>query len=392
MIALPSIAFGGFSGSAKGVTARYQDGRSILSLKCYPTGEATILQLARRTSLKKITKTWPMLTDQQRQDWERLAEHANGQSVFGQKAKLSGINLYVRLNANRQMAGEELLADAPAGNVAAPNVEYSNIYVTPDLVAITGIRHKPAPFKLVVKMSACQSPGVSNGWNKTVIISGDTEDDWGEADVTELYLNKIGVAATPGQKVFVETYWLDTETGFTGQIQRDSVICEGEAPYTRRVRATMDSLDPEADFSVVERHFPALFGFIMKNLPERFGLVYNLNFPAVAPEAVKGIRITSQGVIRWVREYTPFDPGFYERRGLVPHALGIRSIPDPEPEEDFFVMGGTVVKDPDNGPETDVEQIAQGYITLTAHTILTTDDREQARLRDLGAEQLLPQR
>ncbi len=167
---------------------------------------------------------------------------------------------------------------------------------------------------------------------------------------------------------------------------------EGSLMKIPSIAVSLDSLDPEADFSVVERHFPALFGFIMKNLPERFGLVYNLNFPAVSPEAVKGIRITSQGVIRWVREYTPFDPGFYERRGLVPHALGIRSIPDPEPEEDFFVMGGTVVKDPDNGPETDVEQIAHGYITLTAHTILTTDDREQARLRDLGAELLLPQR
>ena len=250
MIALPSIAFGGFSGSAKGVTARYQDGRSILSLKCYPTGEATILQLARRTSLKKITKTWPTLTDQQRLDWERLAEHANGQSVFGQKAKLSGINLYVRLNANRQMAGEELLDNAPLSNVAVPNVEYGNIYVTPDLVAITGIRHKPAPYKLVAKMSACQSPGISNGWSKTVIISSSIEDDWGDADVTELYLDKIGASAIPGQKVFVELYWLDTETGFTGQIQRDSVICAGEAPYTRRVRATMDNLDPEEESNV----------------------------------------------------------------------------------------------------------------------------------------------
>ena len=145
MIALPSIAFGGFSGSAKGVTARYQDGRSILSLKCYPSGEATVLQIARRTSLKKITKTWPLLTDQQRLDWERLAEHASGASVFGQKAKLSGINLFVRLNSNRQMAGEALLTDAPYSNAAAPNVEYSNLYVTPDLVAFTGIRHQPSP-------------------------------------------------------------------------------------------------------------------------------------------------------------------------------------------------------------------------------------------------------
>ena len=245
MIALPSIAFGGFSGSAKGVTARYQDGRSILSLKSYPSGEATVLQIARRTSLKKITKTWPLLTDQQRLDWERLAEHASGASVFGQKAKLSGINLFVRLNSNLQMAGEVLLTDAPNSNAATPNVEYSNLYVTPDLVAFTGIRHQPSPYKLVVKMSASQSPGISNGWSKTVIISGDTEDDWGEANVTELYLNKIGAAATPGQKVFVETYWLDTETGFTGQAERDYVVCTGESSYTPRKRVTMDRLVPD---------------------------------------------------------------------------------------------------------------------------------------------------
>ena len=134
---------------------------------------------------------------------------------------------------------------------------------------------------------------------------------------------------------------------------------------------------------------PPLFEKILQNQPDRFGLVYNLNFPAVPPEAVKGVKIAEQGVIRWVREYAPFDPGFYERKGLAPHHLGIRGIPDPEPEEDFFVMGGTVVKDPANGPETDVERIAEGYITLTAHSILTTDAREQQRLRDLGLEQLI---
>ena len=65
MIALPSIAFGGFSGSAKGVTARQVGGRSILSLKCWPTGEATNAQVARRTSMSKITKSWKMLSEEQ---------------------------------------------------------------------------------------------------------------------------------------------------------------------------------------------------------------------------------------------------------------------------------------------------------------------------------------
>ena len=245
MIALPSIAFGGFSGSAKGVTARYRDGRSILSLKCYPTGEATVAQIARRVSMARITKSWKKLTDIQRQDWDRLAGHASGQSVFGQKAELSGMNLYVRLNVNRVMAGESLLSTPPAGQVAVPNVEYSNVSVTPQLIVFGGIKHESSPYKLVVKMSGSQSAGISNGWSKTVIISSEVEDDWGEADVTQLYLKTIGVEPTPGQKVFIEAYWLDTSTGFTGQILKDAVIVTGESSYTPRKRVTMDRLLPD---------------------------------------------------------------------------------------------------------------------------------------------------
>ena len=245
MIVLPSIAFGGFSGSAKGVTARQVGGRSILSLKCYPTGVATGAQLVRRASLKKISKSWVTLTNEQRQEWDRLAEHASGASSLGQKAELSGLNLYVRLNANRVMAGEAVLANAPAGQVAVPNVEYTSVGVTPQLVVFGGIKHESAPYKMVVKMSGSQSSGISNGWSKTVIISSEVEDDWGEADVTRLYLKTIGVEPTPGQKVFIEAYWLDTSTGFTGQVFKDSVIVTGESSYTPRKRVTMDRLAPD---------------------------------------------------------------------------------------------------------------------------------------------------
>ena len=245
MIALPSIAFGGFSGSAKGVTARQVGGRSILSLKCYPTGVATGAQLVRRASLKKISKSWVTLTNEQRQEWDRLAEHATGASSLGQKAEISGLNLYVRLNANRVMAGEAIMANAPAGQVAVPNVEYSTVGVTPQLVVFGGIKHESAPYKMVVKMSGSQSSGISNGWSKTVIISSEVEDDWGEADVTRLYLKTIGVEPTPGQKVFIEAYWLDTSTGFAGQVYKDSVIVTGESSYTPRKRVTIDRLLPD---------------------------------------------------------------------------------------------------------------------------------------------------
>ena len=119
MIALPSIAFEGFSGSAKGVTARRVGGRNILSVKSRPTGPTTNAQVVRRASMSKISKSWKQLTNEQMREWDRLAEHTSGQSVFGQKAELTGMNLYIRLNVNRAMAGEALLSTAPESTVGS---------------------------------------------------------------------------------------------------------------------------------------------------------------------------------------------------------------------------------------------------------------------------------
>ena len=254
MIVLPSIAFGGFSGSAKGVTARQVGGRSILSLKCYPTGAATAVQMARRASMGKITKSYKNLSSAQMQAWENLAQHTSGQSVFGQAAQMSGINLYVRLNVNRTMAGESILTDAPEQILALPNVAYDKIWITPRTAVIKGITHE-AGLKLVVKMSAGQSAGVSSGWDKTVIITPGVEDDWGDADMTYLYFKTIGVKPSVGEKIFLEMYWLDPETGFVGQSTYDSKVCESEEEaaaegYVRRNKITM--ADVKEDSHVTE--------------------------------------------------------------------------------------------------------------------------------------------
>lgn len=229
MIAIPSIAFGGFSGSAKDVTARQVGGRSILSLRSWPTGQTSNAQLVRRASISKIAKSYKTLSSSQMQGWESLAARTSGKSVLGVKAELSGINLYVRLNANRAMAGEGLLSDAPASIGTVPDVMYSRAWVTPELIVFSGIEHRDLPLKLVVKMSASQSAGVSNGWSRTVIVSGGMEDDWGEADVTTLYLKALGVSPVLGQKIFIETWWMDTETGVAGQARKDAVIVTSKA-------------------------------------------------------------------------------------------------------------------------------------------------------------------
>jgi len=192
MIALPSIAFGGFSGSAKGVTARQVGGRSILSLKCFPTGVATSAQVARRASMSKITKSWKTLTEAQMLGWDHLAEHTSGQSVFGQAAQISGLNLYIRLNVSRTMAGESILHDAPEQLVCLPNVVYDKLWVTTKNIVIKGITHE-AGYKLVIKMSA--TPPTS-----TVDIAAD-------------YAAKHGAPSAAAPKIFFRYYLVNGATG-----------------------------------------------------------------------------------------------------------------------------------------------------------------------------------
>ena len=76
------------------------------------------------------------------------------------------------------------------------------------MIMLSCIKHESDPYKMVVKMSASQSAGISNGWSKTVLLASDIEDNWG---VNRLYLKVIGVEPVPGQKVFIEAYWMNTQ-------------------------------------------------------------------------------------------------------------------------------------------------------------------------------------
>ena len=255
MIALPSIAFEGFSGSAKGVTARRVGGRNILSCRSFPTGYVTVAQVVRRSALSKISKAYKNLTDDQMKAWEQLAEHTAGASVFGQKAKLSAHNLFVRLNTNRAYCGEEaLLEDAPASLFAIPAVEFSDYCISESSVLFIDVPDPDADLRLVAKMSDGQSSGVSIAWGKTVIIAPDKVPDWGEIDLTEAFKAVMGHAPVNGQKYFVELYWIDPATGFTGVPVQVSWVCQDGSAHTGRAMAkrttfkTSDVVDDDQKF------------------------------------------------------------------------------------------------------------------------------------------------
>lgn len=250
MIAKPSIAFNDFAGTAKEVTARNVNGRNVLSVRAKQSRSITPAQASSRNSLSKISRAYKQLTDSQMQSWEVLAKHLKATTYLGSSADMTAHNAFVRINVNRNLAGESIIMDAPSYGGSIPGVSYATVVMTPQMIMFSGIKHESAPYKLVVKMSASQSAGISNGWSKTVLLASDIEDDWGEADVTRLYLKAIGVEPVPGQKVFIEAYWMNTQTGIGGQVFKDSVFVTGEATYQTRMRVTEANLDPAQEQSV----------------------------------------------------------------------------------------------------------------------------------------------
>ena len=257
MKALPSIAFNEFKGSAGDVTARVSKGRQVLSARSMHSSSKTPAQAVSRNRLAKISRSYKKLNDEQMKAWAVLAEKMKGISTFGQAAELTPHNAFVRINSNLQMVGMPLLNDAPAYINDVPEVLYDDLWISPDMIIFTGLEQPSDSHVLVFKMSPALSPGVSSGWGQTVIITPGMAPDWGDADLTALYTEVMGVAPETGKKYFCEFYWMDKNTGFTGESMVVSAVCKESSTayaqeYTPRARVTLKEVVESQGFESLD--------------------------------------------------------------------------------------------------------------------------------------------
>ena len=257
MIVKPSIAFNDFSGTAKDVTARSVNGRNILSVRAQHSKVVSPAQAVSRNKLSKISRAYKQLSDSQITAWGSLASHLKGISTFGSPAELTPHNAFVRINSNRAMVGMPLLEDAPVYKADVPEVIYDDLWISPDMIIFTGLEAPSESYRLVVKMSPAQSPGTSGGWSKTVIVAPGINPDWGDADITKLYTDTIGIVPQEGQKYYLECWWLDTTTGFTGESMWVWAICKAGSTaynetYTPRARVTMNEVAESQGFEKLD--------------------------------------------------------------------------------------------------------------------------------------------
>ena len=150
------------------------------------------------------------------------------------------------------------------------------------------------------------------------------------------------------------------------------------------IGVSLDSMNPDADFSAVVKFFPEIFRMITSNLPERKGIYYNVNFPDIPADEIKGIRTGVQGKGRWVREFKDWDPDIMKHLGITPESLGQPSNTTLEEGEKAFIMVGDYIDDPDNQETADHLLMKRKYISIVAHNLDTTDYEEVERIKSLG--------
>lgn len=153
------------------------------------------------------------------------------------------------------------------------------------------------------------------------------------------------------------------------------------------IGVSLDSLHPDADFSAIEKYFGGIFETLMANLPqEKAGVFYNVNFPDIPASEIRGVRVGYQGKGRWVREFQEWDVKHYAKYGLTPEMLGQSSSPVLEEGEDLYMMVGDFEDDPSNTPKADHLLVQNGYVSVVAHNVDSTDYEETARLSSSNIE------
>ncbi len=224
MKTLSSVPFGAMSGSAGMVTARSTRFGTILSGRCHQSGRVTPNQKNSRALFARVGRSFKRISAEQAEAWAAFAAaHAFGSRM---RTQSPAVNAYVTLNCNRALLGLEMLVVPPTEIPAIPEVEYSNIIVTPGLIQFSRLVNPGAGFRLAVRMSAAASAGKTYGGGLPVLVDAGFIPEQNFADVTKVYTDRLTVKPTPGQKYFVETAWMSVATGLAGTTRCDDRICQ----------------------------------------------------------------------------------------------------------------------------------------------------------------------
>ena len=211
---VPSIAFDEMSGSAKGVTAAKTMGRKYIRNRGYGGSARTSAQASVKSIFKQLSQAWKNLTNAQILAWNALALTQAGKSVLGTSAKISGANLFTRLNYWVVACGGNVMQNPPTlQGVEAPTEAVITLTPSKFTFELEGEPENPENLKLIVMASAPQSNGVTRAYSKAVRVGAPLEAASEVYDLKKDYDEKNGAPTSAAPKVFMKYFFVNTLTG-----------------------------------------------------------------------------------------------------------------------------------------------------------------------------------
>ncbi len=128
--------------------------------------------------------------------------------------------------------------------------------------------------------------------------------------------------------------------------------------------------NPDADFSQIEKYFPGIFEKLVELPRHSYMTYYNVNFPSVPADEIKGVRAGYMGRGRWVKEFRSLD----EAEAIAASLNGAPTgDPSEKPTEKMYKLVGNFSSDTDNSSDADHLLTDNGYVSIVPHTIDSTD-------------------
>lgn len=169
-----------------------------------PRNPRTPAQQRVRLTLGSIASRWRGLTDPQRTAWTALASDTRSQPRLGQSGRLTGCQLFIKINCTLAAAGMEQVIEPPERPIFAVNpVGALTITNNAGVIALKlAVSSAPAHYVMVFGTSPC-SAGIARP-RRFALLGALPASAAGMSDITELYVAKYGVPPV-GARVFIRT-------------------------------------------------------------------------------------------------------------------------------------------------------------------------------------------
>lgn len=223
---IPSIAFEEMSGSAKGVTAAKTRGRKYIRNRGYGGSTRTAFQSSVKAVFKQLSQGWKSLTNAQILAWNSLALSQEGRRVLGSSSKVSGANLYMRLNYWIVACGGTTLSNPPTlVGVEAPASATIALSASAMSFTLASVPADVTNLKLVILASAPQSNGITRAYSKCAAIDVPITPVDTAIALKTAYDAKYGAPNAAAPKVFFKWFYVNTATGEkSGEMMASAIL------------------------------------------------------------------------------------------------------------------------------------------------------------------------